>query len=128
MIVGFTAGIAAIILASQLRDLFGLTLSGKEPAAFVPKLQALWAAAGTWNQYAVAVAAASIGLIVALRRWRPAWPGFLIAVTLAAAAAWALSLQVETIGTRFGGIPSALPTPALPPLARDWQPDSAAQQ
>jgi SulP family sulfate permease len=117
VIVGFTAGIAAIILASQLRDLFGLTLAAKEPAAFVPKLQTLWAAAGTWNPYAVAVAAASIGLIVALRRWRPAWPGFLIAVTLAAAAAWALGLPVETIGTRFGGIPNALPTPALPPLA-----------
>ena len=116
VIVGFTAGIAAIILASQLRELFGLTLLAKEPAAFVPKLQALWAAVGTWNPSAVAVAAASIGLILALRRWRPAWPGFLIAVTLAAAAAWALGLPVETIGTRFGGIPSALPTPALPPL------------
>ena len=58
VIVGFTAGIAVIILASQLRDLFGLTLAGKEPAAFVPKLAALWAAAGTVNPAAVAVASA----------------------------------------------------------------------
>jgi SulP family sulfate permease len=51
-----------------------------------------------------------------LRRWRPAWPGFLIAVTLAATTTWALGLPVETIGTRFGGVPSSLPAPALPPL------------
>src|SRR3954451_12233119 len=47
--VGFTAGIAVIIFTSQLRELLGLTLEGKEPAAFVPKLEALWAAAPSWN-------------------------------------------------------------------------------
>ena len=61
VIVGFTAGIAVIILASQLRDLFGLTLAGKEPAAFLPKLEALGRRAGTFNPAAVAVAAGTIG-------------------------------------------------------------------
>jgi SulP family sulfate permease len=117
VIVGFTAGIAAIILASQLRELFGLTLAGKEPGAFVPKLEALWAAAGSWNPAAVAIAAGSIAIILVLRRYRPTWPGFLIAVVLAALAGWAFSLPVETIGSRFGGVPSALPAPALPPMS-----------
>ena len=117
VIVGFTAGIAVIILASQLRDLFGLALAAKEPGAFVPKLEALWAAAGTWNPAAVSIAAGSIGIILLLRRYRPTWPGFLIAVGVAALAGWAFGLPVETIGTRFGGIPNALPAPSLPPIS-----------
>src|SRR5215213_2065051 len=115
VIVGFTAGIAVIILASQLRDLFGLVLAGKEPAAFLPKLTALWSAR-TVNPAAAAIAAGTIGTILLARRYRPAWPGFLIAVCLAAVACWAFSLPVETIGTRFGGVPSAFPAPALPPI------------
>ena len=116
VIVGFTAGIAVIILASQLRDLFGLVLAGKEPAAFLPKLTALWSAAPTVHPAAAAIAAGTIGTILLARRYRPAWPGFLIAVCLAAVACWAFSLPVETIGTRFGGVPSAFPAPAMPPI------------
>jgi sulfate permease, SulP family len=112
--VGFTAGIAVIIFASQLRDLFGITLAGKEPGELIPKLSALSGAAPTANASAMAVAAFSIAIILALRRLRPAWPGILIAVVLAAVATWALSLPVETIGTRFGGIPRELPLPAWP--------------
>jgi SulP family sulfate permease len=112
--VGFTAGIAVIIFASQLRDLFGITLTGKEPGEFIPKLQALAGALGTVRIPAVAVAAASIAIIVALRLLRPNWPGILIAVATAALATWALALPVETIGTRFGGIPGQLPWPSLP--------------
>src|SRR5436309_77575 len=111
--VGFTAGIAVIIFASQIRDLFGITLE-KEPGALIPKLQALAGAAHTINFAAVAVAAISIAIILILRRLRPAWPGILIAVVVAAVGVWALSLPVETIGTRFGGIPRQLPWPALP--------------
>ena len=81
---GFTAGIAAIIFASQLKDLFGLELA-HEPAEFIPKLAALWAAAATVRPGAVAIALAALILIVALRRVRPHWPGFLIAIVLAAA-------------------------------------------
>jgi len=51
---------------------------------------------------------------VVLRKLRPTWPGILIAVAVAAFATWALSLPVETIGTRFGGIPRQLPWPAWP--------------
>src|SRR5688500_11240512 len=116
VIVGFTAGIALIILSSQLRDLFGLALAGKEPAAFISKLQALWQAAGTANPAAVAIAAGSIAVIVLLRRYRPTWPGMLIAVALAAVMTGVLALPVETIGTRFGGVPSTLPAPHLPAI------------
>src|ERR1700742_3434084 len=110
--VGFTAGIATIILASQLKELFGLQIA-HEPAELVPKLGALWEAAGTMRPATVAVALAALVLILVLRRVRPHWPGFLIVVVLGAAAA-ALGLDVATIGSRFGGIPSTLPAPSLP--------------
>jgi SulP family sulfate permease len=112
--VGFTAGIAVIIFVSQLRDLLGIALTTKEPGELIPKLEALAQALPTANVSAVAVAAVSIAIIVGLRQLRPAWPGILIAVVVAALATWALSLPVETIGTRFGGIPRQLPTPAWP--------------
>jgi sulfate permease, SulP family len=112
--VGFTAGIAVIIFASQLRDLLGITLAAKEPGELIPKLQALAGGLDTINFSAVGVAAVSIAIIVGLRKLRPHWPGILIAVAAAALATWALSLPVETIGTRFGGIPRELPWPAWP--------------
>jgi sulfate permease, SulP family len=112
--VGFTAGIAVIIFASQLKDLLGITLTAKEPGELIPKLQALAGALHTANVSALAVALFSIAVIAVLRKLRPDWPGILIAVAAAALAAWALSLPVETIGTRFGGIPRELPWPAWP--------------
>jgi sulfate permease, SulP family len=112
--VGFTAGIAVIIFASQLRDLLGITLTAKEPGELIPKLEALAGGLHTANVSAVAVAGISIAIIVSLRKLRPSWPGILIAVVVAALATWALSLPVETIGTRFGGIPRELPWPAWP--------------
>ncbi len=114
--VGFTAGIAVIIFASQLSELFGLTLEGKEPGELLPKLQALAAAWGTFNPAAIIVALLTIAAIVGLKRWRPSWPGMLVGVALASVAVTLFALPVETIGTRFGGIPRTLPFPSLPAL------------
>lgn len=115
--VGFTSGIAVIIFASQLKDLLGLTLGGKEPGPFVPKLVALAAVLPTVNVAAVGVAVLSIVVIVGLRRYRPHWPGFLIAVGLTSIIAWLAGLPIDTIGTRFGGIPPMLPAPHLPAIS-----------
>jgi SulP family sulfate permease len=71
--VGFTAGIGVIIFASQIKDLLGLTLDGPEPGDLLEKIPALAGALGTVNVAAVAVALASIGIIVGLRRVRPSW-------------------------------------------------------
>jgi len=128
--VGFTAGIAVIIFASQLKDLLGITLTAKEPGELLPKLEALAGGLHTANLSAVAVAAISIAIIVVLAKLRPAWPGILIAVIVAAIATWAWSLPVETIGSRFGGIPRELPLPGWPSFsldkARDVLPDAIA--
>jgi SulP family sulfate permease len=114
--VGFTAGIAVIIFASQLKDLFGLTLAGKEPGELIAKLEALAPAFDTVNPATVGLAVLTIGLIAGLKRLRPHWPGMLVAVAAASVATWAFGLPVETIGTRFGGIPSMLPAPSLPDI------------
>jgi SulP family sulfate permease len=117
--VGFTAGIAVIIFASQLKELLGLTLPGKEPGPLIPKLEALADALPTANVAAIGLALLTIAVIVTVRRFRPHWPALLIGVGLAGVASWALGLPVETIGTRFGGITNALPMPHLPPLSTE---------
>ena len=103
--VGFTAGIAVIIFASQLREIFGLTLAGSEPGEILPKLEALWAARGTVTWAALVVAALTAAVILVLRQVRPHWPGMLIAVVLASVLAAGLGLPVSTIGGRFGELP-----------------------
>ena len=117
--VGFTAGIAVIIFASQIKELLGLTLAGPEPAALVPKLAALWAAREGVTAAAVAVALGTIAVIEALKRLRPGAPSLLIAVALASAAVAGLGLPVETIGTRFGELPRTPPLPGLPALGAE---------
>jgi SulP family sulfate permease len=117
--VGFTAGIAIIILASQLKELGGLTLTGAEPGPLLPKLAALGKAAATANPAALAVGLGTTTLIFLLRWWRPAWPGMLLAVVAVSLAALLLRLPVETIASRFGALPHGLPQPAMPMLRPD---------
>ncbi|QKC61579.1 SulP family inorganic anion transporter [Mesorhizobium loti] len=114
--VGFTAGIAIIIFSGQIVELFGLKLAGPEPGPLLPKLMAIGQAAGTVNISATLVAVLTIVTIVAVKRWRPGWPGMLIAVGLASLVVALLALPAETIGTRYGGIPRSLPFPTLPTL------------
>jgi SulP family sulfate permease len=115
--VGFTAGIAVIIFASQIKDLLGLVLPAKEPGELLPKLHALGVALPTINVAAVGITLASLAIILVLRRVRPSWPGILIAVVVSAIAVAALRLPVETIGTRFGGIPQSFPLPSWPTMS-----------
>jgi sulfate permease, SulP family len=117
--VGFTGGIAIIIFAGEIADLLGLRLPGKEPGPLVAKLEVLFQALPTINLAAVAVAALSIAIIVVVRRLRPHWPAYLIAVAAAAILAWLFHLPIETIASRFGGIPRSLPLPSLPAITLD---------
>ncbi len=111
--VGFTTGIAVIIFASQVKELLGLDMV-REPAALLPKLQAIWASLGTIKPTTFGLSALSILLIVGLRRTRPKWPGMLIAVGATTIIAAALNLDAATIGSRFGEVPRTLPAPSLP--------------
>src|SRR5262249_15431073 len=115
--VAFTFGIAVIIFSGEIVDLLGLTLQGPEPGPIVPKYAALVAALPTINAAAASIAVLAIAVMVGLRRFVPHCPTYLIAVAIAALLAWLFDLPVATIGTRFGGLPQSLPSPALPQLS-----------
>ena len=118
--VGFTSGIAVIIAISQMPDLLGLAPQAAE--SIVQRLAALAGAIGTTSPATVAITLLSIAIILGMTRWAPRAPGFLIAVAGAAIVAALLHLDVATVGSRFGGIPSGLPAPALPDWSLDKMP------
>jgi sulfate permease, SulP family len=117
--VGFTCGIAVTILASQLKDIGGLRLAAGEPSQLIPKLLALAHSAQTFSIYSFGVGAGTAAIIFVLRKTHPSSPGMLIAVVAGALVAALAHLPVETIASRFGGIPNGLPSPALPTLSGD---------
>jgi SulP family sulfate permease len=112
--VGFTAGIAITIAASQLKDLGGLHLTTAEPGALIPKILALAHALPTLNYSAIGIGLGSAALILFLKRVRPNWPGMLIAVVVASVIAMLPHFSVETIASRFGALPRGLMMPRLP--------------
>ena len=118
VITGFTAGIAVSILLSQIKDLLGLHM-GSVPAEFFGRLGAYAQHLRDFNAQAIGVSCGGVLLIGSLRRWRPAWPGFLIAVTLATVVCMMLGLSAETIGSRFGSISAQLPHFAVPHIPFD---------
>ncbi len=117
--IGFTAGIAVIIFATQIKDFAGLALAAPEPGPLMEKIPALWAARSTWNGAAFALAAGTTAAIFAFKRFAPHWPGLLIAVVAATLAAQAMDAPIDTIGARFGGLPPFLPAPRAPAFDLD---------
>lgn len=112
--VGFTTGIAIIIMASQIKDLLGLTLAVKEPGPLLEKFPVLWEALPTASPATIVLSLSTIAIILGLRHLRPHWPGMLIAVFVAALATALSGLDVATIQSRFGGVSGAIAMPSLP--------------
>jgi sulfate permease, SulP family len=113
VITGFTAGIAVSIFLSQVKDFLGLRM-GAVPGNSLSRISAYAHNLGHLTPAAVFVAVGSLTLIAVLRKLRPGWPGFLIAVTGATLACAILNLPIATIGSQFGGIPAELPHFAIP--------------
>ena len=147
VIIGFTNGIAVLIGISQVKDFLGLHIEGKTPAEFFALLHTLWNALPTWNPQALFLALLSLAIIILwqkstqpgggqsggqsvgqntqgvsamLHRIRSTTPGSIIALLVATILAQLFHLDVETIGSRFGGIPQGLPSFTIPlPHAAD---------
>jgi SulP family sulfate permease len=117
LIVGFTTGIAVIIFSSEIKDFFGLSM-GAVPADFIEKWKAYFQHFSTINWYAVAIGAGTVVIILFSPKLTRVIPGSLIAILLSTVAVQVFHLPVETIGSRFGSIPSSLPVPVIPHL--DW--------
>jgi sulfate permease, SulP family len=113
VLTGFTTGIAVIIGVSQIKELLGLDIA-REPSALIPKFGAIYAALGTIKPSTVMLSVFAVAAILLCRRLRPKWPAFLIAVVAATLASHMIGLNVATIGSKFGGMPSSLPWPTLP--------------
>lgn len=113
VVVGFTSGIALIIFSSQVKDFLGLNMPSV-PAAFHEKWPAYFAHWPSTNLWAAAIALGTVGIAAVFPRFTNKVPGSLVAILLSTLLASWFQLPVETIESRFGAIPSALPLPHLP--------------
>jgi SulP family sulfate permease len=113
LIIGFTSGIAILIFSSQMKDFFGLKM-GAVPADFLDKWKSYIESFRSVNMYAVAIAAATVIIILLWPKVTHKIPGSLIAILITTAAMQLLDIPVDTIGSMFGSIPSSLPMPVIP--------------
>jgi SulP family sulfate permease len=113
VITGFTSAIALIIFSSQVKDFLGLRM-GEVPADFTEKWSAFADAIGTINPSALVLSGTALAIILLWPKVTQRVPGAFVALIVTTAMAHLLHLPVETIGSRFGSIPSSLPAPSLP--------------
>ena len=118
VVLGFTNGIAVLIASTQIKDFFGLKLE-KVPGEFWPRMKALAASFPTWSLRATLLATATLAVLLVCRAISGRIPGPIIAMLGATIAAVVFKLPVETIGSRFGGIPAGLPHFAFPHFRAD---------
>ncbi len=118
VVIGFTNGIAVLIASTQIKDFFGLRLD-KVPGVFWLRMEALAGNFHTLSYEATALAMFTVLVLIICRSLSPRIPGPIIALLLATFAVYLFKLPVETIGTRFGGIPSGLPHLQIPRFRTD---------
>jgi SulP family sulfate permease len=119
VVVGFTNGIALVIASTQLKDFFGIALAQPVPGEFLPRLGLLIAHADAWSPATAALGVSVLALILVWSRFVPRVPGYIVALVAGTSAAALLQLPVETIGSRFGGIPSTFPPIQVPRFRAD---------
>jgi len=118
IVIGFTNGIAILIASTQVKDFFGLKLE-KVPGVFWSRIEALAQNFHTFSLEATGLAAGTILIILVCRGLSNRIPGAIVAMVLGTLAVWIFKLPVETIGTRFNGIPSGLPHLHIPVFRTD---------
>lgn len=118
VVVGFTNGIAILIASTQIKDFFGLQIE-RVPGEFVGRIEAIVNHFHTISLTTSLLALGALGVVIVCMRFLKKVPGSIAALVLGTLVVFAFSLPVETIGTRFGGIPSGLP----PVIVPQFQPD-----
>jgi SulP family sulfate permease len=118
IVVGFTNGIAVLIASTQVKDFFGLQID-KVPGVFLERLEAFATHYRTFNYDATLLAVATVIILIVCRSMSNRIPGPIVVLLLATAAVFVFKLPVETIGSRFGGIPSGLPRLQFPAFRTD---------
>jgi SulP family sulfate permease len=118
IVIGFTNGIAILIASTQIKDFFGLTLE-KVPGVFWLRMEALAQNFHTISLETTVLAVGTVAIILICRAVSDRVPGAIVALVLGTLAVWIFKLPVETIGTRFHGIPSGLPHLQIPVFRTD---------
>src|SRR6266436_2056067 len=118
IVVGFTNGIAILIASTQVKDFFGLQID-KVPGVFWQRIEALATHFRTFNYEATLLAVATVVIMIVCRAFSNKIPGAIVVLVMGTAAVYLFKLPVETIGTRFGGIPSGLPHLQIPKFHAD---------
>lgn len=118
IVTGFNAGIALSIFTSQVGDFFGLQ-TGKMPTQFIPKLIVYFNTFSTINFWALLLGAVSLAIIFLWPKITKKIPGSIVVILLATALTQIFKIPVETIGTRYGAIPSSIPLPSIPTFSLD---------
>src|SRR5947209_7345743 len=113
VVVGFTNGIAVIIASTQLKDFFGLRIEHM-PGDFLGRMEAVAQHFKTLSPAETGMAAGAVLLILLFRKYVVRVPGYIVALFIGTALVWIFRLPLETIGTRFGGIPAGLPDLKIP--------------
>jgi sulfate permease, SulP family len=116
--IGFTNGIALLIASTQIKDFLGLK-TGEVPSAFVPRITLLLAHIGTISWPAVAVSVASLAIIILLPRATKRVPGSIVAMLSCTVLVALIRLPIDTIGSKFGGIPIGFPALSIPKFRLD---------
>jgi SulP family sulfate permease len=116
--IGFTNGIAVLIASTQIKDFFGLEIDSM-PSEFVPRMVGLVRHATSINAPATFTAIATLAIVLLWPRVTKKVPGTIIALVSTTIACAAFAVPVETIGARFGGIPTGLPAISIPELRGD---------
>lgn len=118
VVVGFTNGIAVIIASTQIKDFFGLKVD-KVPGEFLGRMEVLVRSLPTLSVVETSLALSALTVIILCSRYLKLIPGYIVALFAGTALVWMLNLPVETIGTRFGGIPAGLPHLQIPHFRLD---------
>jgi SulP family sulfate permease len=116
--IGFTNGIAVLIASTQIKDFFGLSIA-KIPSEFVPRMESLFQAANTISLPATLTALATLAIVLLWPRVTKHVPGSIVALFATTIASVLLAASVETIGSKFGGIPTGLPAISIPEFRAD---------
>ena len=116
--IGFTNGIAVLIVSTQIKDFFGLTTEPL-PGEFVSRMRILTTAVTTFHWSALLIGVSSLAVILLLPKLTKRVPGSIVALVIATSAVALLQIPVETIGSKFGGIPTGLPVISIPQVRPD---------
>jgi len=119
IVLGFTNGIAIVIASTQIKDFFGITLDQPVPGDFIGRIRVLASHIDALSPQVTILAVGVVALVLIWNKLVRRVPGYIVALVAGTGAAALLQLPVETIGSRFGGIPAGLPSITVPHFRPD---------